>query len=83
MPVFDPTALNHYPPRARTLTVKLSPAKWHEIGGPIDFLVVKSDFDGWLDHRKIRRDIEITRRIKVNSRGYDKFPGVHAGFPPA
>jgi hypothetical protein len=32
---------------------------------PIDILVVKVHFDGWLDHGKIWRDVKITRRIST------------------
>ena len=36
----------------------------HLPGGPIHSLVVKTHFDGWLDHSEVRGDIEIARRIE-------------------
>jgi hypothetical protein len=36
---------------------------WHWLLGPIQFLIIEADFDGWLDHGKIGRDVEVAWSI--------------------
>ena len=37
---------------------------FHFLNGPIYFPVIEADFDGWLNHSKIRGDVKIARRVK-------------------